>query len=443
MKPLDIVAEPGPDVADRAVFTPQVDIVVPVKDEERDLAPSVRRLCAFLRDEFPFSARVTIADNGSTDRTWAVATALSRELPGVAAVHLDQPGRGRALRAIWSGSDAAVLAYMDVDLSTDLNALLPLVAPLLSGHSDMAIGTRLARGSRVVRGPRREVISRGYNLLLRASLGAEFSDAQCGFKAIRREQARALLPLTEDTGWFFDTELLVLAERAGLRIHEVPVDWIDDTDSRVDIVATALADLRGIARLGFGLLRGTIRVPALRDRAAGNWAAGAFGAAGYPRGRSGRGELGWQIAGFTAIGVASTVAYLLLFLLLRTVMAAQAANALSLLVTAVANTAANRRLTFGIRGRAQAARHQVKGLIAFAIGLGLTSGALAGLHAAGGGGSRGAEVAVLVVANLIATVLRFVLFRSWVFGRSGSGSGAAAPGVSGSEVVPSSDGSLS
>jgi hypothetical protein len=120
---------------------------------------------------------------------------------------------------------------MDVDLSTDLNALLPLVAPLLSGHSDVAIGTRLARGSRVVRGPKREIISRSYNLLLRTTLGAEFSDAQCGFKAIRADQARQLLPLVEDKGWFFDTELLVLAERAGLRIHEVPVDWIDDADA--------------------------------------------------------------------------------------------------------------------------------------------------------------------------------------------------------------------
>ena len=165
-------------------------------------------------------------------------------------MHMELPGRGRALRAIWSQSEADVLAYMDVDLSTDLNALLPLVAPLLSGHSDLAIGTRLARGSRVIRGPKRELISRSYNLLLRTLMGARFSDAQCGFKAIRRDQARALLPLTQDTGWFFDTELLVLAERAGLRIHEVPVDWIDDLDSRVDIIATALADLRGMARLG-------------------------------------------------------------------------------------------------------------------------------------------------------------------------------------------------
>jgi glycosyltransferase involved in cell wall biosynthesis len=244
---------------------PQVDIVVPVRNEEHDLAPSIRLLAGYLRSSFPFTARVTIADNGSTDGTWAIASGLARELTEVRAVHLDQPGRGRALRAVWSQSDAEILAYMDVDLSTDLNALLPLVAPLLSGHSDLAIGTRLARGSRVIRGPKREIISRCYNALLHAYLGARFSDAQCGFKAVRREQARVLLPLTQDTGWFFDTELLVLAERAGLRIHEIPVDWIDDLDSRVDIVATALADLRGMARLGRGLARGSIRVPRLRD----------------------------------------------------------------------------------------------------------------------------------------------------------------------------------
>jgi glycosyltransferase involved in cell wall biosynthesis len=245
----------------------QVDIVVPVRNEERDLAPSVRRLVSYLREGFPFTARVTIADNGSTDGTRAIADRLARDFDEVRGVRMEQPGRGRALRAVWSQSDAEVLAYMDVDLSTDLNALLPLVAPLLSGHSDVAIGTRLARGSRVIRGPRRELISRCYNLLLHACMGARFSDAQCGFKAIRREQARALLPLTQDTGWFFDTELLVLAERAGLRIHEIPVDWIDDLDSRVDVVATALADLRGMVRLGSGFARGRIKVPQLRGSA--------------------------------------------------------------------------------------------------------------------------------------------------------------------------------
>jgi glycosyltransferase involved in cell wall biosynthesis len=242
---------------------PQVEIVVPVRNEERALAPSVRRLAAYLRADFPFTALITIADNGSTDGTWAVAQGLTRELgpDTVRASHLDQPGRGRALHATWSASDARVLAYMDVDLSTDLNALLPLVAPLLSGHSEIAIGTRLRPGARVIRGPKREIISRCYNLVLHATLGTRFSDAQCGFKAIRTEAARELLPLVADTSWFFDTELLVLAERAGMRIHEVPVDWIDDPDSRVDIVATALADLRGIVRVRAGLARGTLKVP--------------------------------------------------------------------------------------------------------------------------------------------------------------------------------------
>jgi putative flippase GtrA len=388
----------------------QVDIVVPVRNEEHDLAPSVRRLVSYLREGFPFTARVTIADNGSTDGTWAIADRLARDFDEVRAVRMEQPGRGRALRAVWSQSDAEVLAYMDVDLSTDLNALLPLVAPLLSGHSDLAIGTRLARGSRVVRGPKRELISRCYNMLLHACMGVRFSDAQCGFKAIRREPARALLPLTQDTGWFFDTELLVLAERAGLRIHEIPVDWIDDLDSRVDVVATALADLRGMVRLGSGFARGTITVPQLRG------AALADRGGGVRRGASG--ELALQIASFAVVGIASTIAYVLLYLLLRGVMPAQAANAASLLVTAVANTAANRRLTFGISGRLHAARHQVKGLIAFGIGLVLTSGALAALPAHS---SRGLEVSVLVAANLVATVIRFVLYRTWVFGKSKPG----------------------
>ncbi len=378
--------------------TPQVDIVVPVKNEEHDLAPSVGRLVEHLRCAFPFTARVTIADNGSTDGTWPVACALEARYPEVRAIHLDLPGRGRALHEIWSSSDAEVLAYMDVDLSTDLNALLPLVAPLLSGHSDVAIGSRLARGSRVVRGPKREIISRSYNLLLRTTLGADFSDAQCGFKAIRADQARQLLPLVEDKGWFFDTELLVLAEQAGLRIHEVPVDWIDDADSRVNIVDTAMGDLRGIKRVGLGLARGTLTVPQLRETGIGP-----------------RHGLAWQLPRFAAVGLLSTLAYIVVYLALRGFMGAQAANALSLLLTAVGNTAANRRLTFGLSGRAGAAVHHFRGLIAFGVCLMLTSGALMCLDAASASPGRGAEVAVLVAANLVATALRFVLYRGWVF----------------------------
>lgn len=231
---------------------PLVDIVIPVYNEERDLGPNVRRLHDYLASRFPFPAAITIADNASKDGTFALAQSLAKELPRVRALHLDAKGRGRALRAAWLQSDAPIVAYMDVDLSTDLNALLPLVAPLLSGHSDLAIGSRLAHGARVTRGPKREIISRAYMLILRLALGAHFSDAQCGFKALRTPIAKQLVPHIRDESWFFDTELLILAQRAGLRVHEVPVDWTDDPDSRVAIVRTALADLRGVLRLRFG-----------------------------------------------------------------------------------------------------------------------------------------------------------------------------------------------
>jgi hypothetical protein len=233
------------------VPTPPVDveIVVPVYNEEHTLRPSIERLHEFLSSEFPLTWQIVIADNASHDGTLEVAQQLSDELEGVHVLHLQAKGRGRALRAAWLASPARVVCYMDADLSTDLRGLLPLVAPLISGHSDLAIGTRLARSARVHRGTKRELISRAYNLILRRLLRARFSDAQCGFKAVRTDVARRLLPAVVDQGWFFDTELLVLAQHQGLRIHEVPVDWVDDPDSRVDIVPTAMGDLRGVARL--------------------------------------------------------------------------------------------------------------------------------------------------------------------------------------------------
>jgi putative flippase GtrA len=396
-----------------------VDVIVPVYNEEADLGPSVRRLHAFLSDGFPFSWRITIADNASTDATPAVGRSLAEELPGVRVVRLDEKGRGRALRHTWLDTDATVVAYMDVDLSTDLAALLPLVAPLLSGHSDVAIGSRLARSSRVVRGARREVISRCYNLLLRTVLRARFSDAQCGFKAMRADRARILLPHVRDTGWFWDTELLVLAERAGLRIHEVPVDWVDDPDSRVDIVATALGDLRGIARLGRGLITGSLPMAQLRAALSEPHGTGRPVADGVPAG------LPRQLGRFALIGVLSTLAYTLLYLLFRPVAGPQAANAASLLITAIANTAANRRFTFSTRGREGALRHQAEGLVVFGLGLAVTSGSLATLHALSPKPSTGIELAVLVTANLVATVLRFVMLKSWVF-HPGRGRGTQA-----------------
>ncbi len=381
---------------------PVLEVVIPVHNEEAALPLAVAEVTAYL-DTLPWTWRLTIADNASTDGTPLVAHRLAKANHRIDVRRLEEKGRGRALKRVWEASDADVLVYMDVDLSTDLNALMPLVAPIVSGHSDLAIGSRLTRGSRVVRGPRRELISRTYNKILRGTLGARFSDAQCGFKAIRRDVARVLLPMVEDDTWFFDTELLVLAERSGLRIHEVPVDWVDDPDSRVDVVRTALDDLRGIRRVGWGLLSGRVDVDHVRDQ---------LGV------RRDQGRLGTQAAFFAAVGIASTLAYAVLFLLLRHLMPALAANASALLITAIANTAANRRFTFGVRGRRDAVRHHVQALIVFAIGLTLTSASLALLDSLAPNATRLAEVSVLTAANLAVTVMRFVAMRVWIFGRA-------------------------
>ncbi|MEU4228460.1 bifunctional glycosyltransferase family 2/GtrA family protein [Nonomuraea sp. NPDC026600] len=380
------------------VKTRLVEVVVPVYNEQRALRDSIGRLHAYLSGTFPYDYRITIADNASTDNTWQLAIELAAELPHVRAVHLDGKGRGRALRQVWSESDADVVSYMDVDLSTDLDAFLPLVAPLLSGHSDLAIGTRLARTSRVVRGPKREFISRAYNLLLHL-MGARFSDAQCGFKAVRTEIAQALLPAVEDEQWFFDTELLLLAERHGLRIHEVPVDWVDDPDSRVDVFQTAKDDLRGLARVARKTLSGAARIPVPAR----------VSQAQLPRGMAA------QLPKFAVVGVVSTLAYLLLFSGLRQMIPVLVANAIALLVTAVANTAANRRFTFGVTGSAGAMRQQFEGLMAFLVGLVLTTGSLALLPDTV---SHGVELVAVVLANALATLVRFLLLRVWVFNPS-------------------------
>ncbi len=394
-------------VADSSVPAPVLDIVVPVYNEEIDVAGSVRRLHEHLRACVPYPSRITVADNASTDATLAIAAGLVDEIDGLRVVHLDQKGRGRALNAVWRASDAEIVAYCDVDLSTDLNALMPLIAPLISGHSDIAIGTRLARSSRVVRGPKREFISRSYNLILKTTMRAKFSDAQCGFKAMRTDIARQVLPYVEDTGWFFDTELLVLAERIGLRIAEVPVDWVDDPNSTVDIVATATADLKGCARVGYALATGRLPIAELRstigrDRAPGPQLDG------VPHGLIG------QLARFAVVGVASTIAYAVLYLMLHAVLGAQVSNFVALAITAVLNTAANRRFSFGISGREGAVRHQLFGLGVFVFGWAVTAGSLVLLHSVAPDATKHVELAVLVVANLVATLTRFIGLR-WVF----------------------------
>ena len=378
----------APPVAPGAAAAPVVDIAVPVYNEERALAPGIERLHAYLSAGFPFSWRITIVDNGSTDGTWLAATRLAHGLSNVAACHLDSKGRGLALRTAWSATDAAVVAYMDVDLSTDLDALLPLIAPLVSGHSDLAIGSRLAPGSSVARAPRREVISRSYNLILRTVLATRVRDAQCGFKAVRADVAHRLLPAVEDDGWFFDTELLLLAEHNGLRIHEVPVDWIDDADSRVHVARTAFDDLLGTARMArtFATGGGRLELGATARRPLDD-------------------DFGRRLVSFAAIGTVSTLVSLVLYLLTWSVLGAIGANALAVSATFVANTWANARFTIGTgRPRWRSAAAIYLGSLAF------TSAALLLVDLAGGGFAL--QLAVLVVTWMVVAACRFARLRA-------------------------------
>jgi len=390
------------DTAPWRVTETVVEIVVPVYNEAADLGRSIGRLHRYLSEQFPLSWSVTIADNASTDSTWEIACGLACRLNGVRAVHLDRKGRGRALREVWSASTARVVAYMDVDLSTDLDALLPLVAPLVSGHSDVAIGTRLASGARVVRGPKREVISRTYNMLLRATMRSGFSDAQCGFKAVRADVARELLPMIEDQEWFFDTELLLLAEHNGLRIHEVPVDWVDHADSRVDVMGTAAADLRGIGRM----LRRVATGRATLTRSA--------SATVVEPADPVDADLGGQLARFASIGIVSTIVFAVLYVALSGPLGRYGADVVALMLCSLANTAANRRLTFLLRGRSGRARHYLAGVMLAGLPLVLTLITLLFLGALGAT-SQATTLVALTAVNGVATVMRFVLLRRWVF----------------------------
>ena len=231
---------------------PTIDIVIPVLNEERALPSSIATLRQFLGDAILNPWRIVIADNGSDDTTPEVSRRLAAEYPEVAYLRLEQRGRGRALRLAWLESDADLVSYMDVDLSTDLSALPPMIQALEQGY-DLAIGSRLASGASVNRRTlQREITSRSYNLLIKAMFFTRFSDAQCGFKALTRAAAQALVPRVVDQAWFFDTELLILAEKRGFHIKDIPVTWTDDPDSRVKVIRTALDDIKGLLRLRFG-----------------------------------------------------------------------------------------------------------------------------------------------------------------------------------------------
>jgi len=225
-----------------------VDIVVPVYNEEKILEKSISNLTDFLNKNFKHDWQIIIADNASIDKTLEIANNLSKKYKKVKVLHLDQKGRGRALRAAWTQSKADIVSYMDVDLSTDLTFFPLMVDSLLQGY-DVATGSRLMKGAEIKRSLKREILSRGYNVLVRLILGVNYKDSQCGFKAVTREIVDKIVPEVKDNAWFFDSELLFRAHKRGYKIKEIPVKWIEDEDSRVKIVNTVTNYLKSIAVL--------------------------------------------------------------------------------------------------------------------------------------------------------------------------------------------------
>ena len=242
-------------------------VVIPVLNEETDLPPSTERAVEFFSASLAaYDWRLVIADNGSTDSTPEVGRRLASVHDRVDYLRLERRGRGLALRTAWQAADADVAAYMDVDLSTELEALPGMVRAVEGGECEIAVASRLKRGARVIgRPPLREFISRSYSLLVRTTFWSGVRDYQCGCKVVSRRTVDDLVPLVEDNGWFFDSELLLLALHTGYAIEEVPVTWTDDPDSRVRIVSTAWGDLKGLARLRFGGLRRASRILAARS----------------------------------------------------------------------------------------------------------------------------------------------------------------------------------
>jgi glycosyltransferase involved in cell wall biosynthesis len=226
-----------------------VDIVIPVLNEAHVLEASVNTVLAYARNHLPYQWHVVVVDNGSTDGTQEVARRIAEREPRVRFLHLVQRGRGRALRHAWLQGRADVVCYMDVDLSTGLDHLPDLIRAVAREGYDVATGSRLMRESKTRRSFKREMISRLYNVFVKAILATRFSDAQCGFKAVSRRAVETIVTQIEDQSWFFDTEMLVLAEKQGYRIKDIPVVWVEDDDSRVKIFRTGWDDIKGVFRL--------------------------------------------------------------------------------------------------------------------------------------------------------------------------------------------------
>jgi glycosyltransferase involved in cell wall biosynthesis len=216
------------------------DIALPVYNEEATLKFQVRRLDDYLNtlnfDEHEF--RILISDNGSLDQTKQVAEILANEIQRVSLIVVGEKGVGLALRKAWENSDADVVGYMDLDLSTDITHLNEVIAIFTQDNCDVLNASRLLPLSEVSNRKKiRSLTSRGLNILIRSIFKTNLSDAMCGFKFVKRSTLESAIKCgATSNGWFFVAQLLLVAEMTGLRVREIPISWVDDGNSKVKIV---------------------------------------------------------------------------------------------------------------------------------------------------------------------------------------------------------------
>ncbi|WP_226012369.1 flippase-like domain-containing protein [Halomicrobium salinisoli] len=216
----------------------EVSVVLPAYNEEETLEETVEVTLSTLASFLPDGRfEVIVAEDGCEDRTPEIADRLAGEDERVRHVHSDERlGRGGALEYAFRRAEGSTLVYFDTDLATDMRHLEELVESIRSGEYDVATGSRWLPENPADRPPRRAVSSRGYNVLVRLFLRSDLKDHQCGFKAFDRDALFDLLDGVEDEHWFWDTEVLVRAQREGYRVREFPVDWTPKGDSKVDLV---------------------------------------------------------------------------------------------------------------------------------------------------------------------------------------------------------------
>ena len=230
---------------------PKLLLMLPIYNEEEQLESSMRTVFDYATKNLSeYDWRVHVGDNASKDKSKEIYTKLHNENPTRFTFRtLDKKGRGLNLRDSWLKEEYDIAIYMDVDLSSDINAVKNMVDQIRDRKADLSVGSRLLPASKVIgRKLLREITSRGYVFIIKTLASTKISDFQCGFKAISKELALKIVPEVEDNTWYFDTELILLTEKSGYKVYECPVRWTDDPGSTVKVWKTATDDLKGLYR---------------------------------------------------------------------------------------------------------------------------------------------------------------------------------------------------